>query len=325
MVKTLRITSIIAAALATFLIVFPAVFGVGSNKEIEKFLKSPGAVESSKKAAGAKTSKDSDSQTSPLVTSAEAFALYLNPPKPKEETKPGPTSPEPSIKPRPMGAVSPKFKLIGTSFYASHPELSLALIDEPATGLRWVRQSSEVGHLVIEQVKDGLVVARDGTSTLEIPVVERPPMINLLKGASSDAADSKSASENVLPEVTTGMLPQLDAEQSKALDELVDQLRALQSSTEPNSPDSNDSEAKMEALNKVVSELKSSRISDAEAEKLGNLGKELKGHRRPRSSRNIKNNTLKSDPNQAKGGKIEASTPDEQQASLPEPNSPTEE
>ncbi len=45
MIKTLRITSIIAAIVATVLLVLPAVYGVRSDPKIEEFLKSPGAVD----------------------------------------------------------------------------------------------------------------------------------------------------------------------------------------------------------------------------------------------------------------------------------------
>jgi hypothetical protein len=321
MVKTLRITSIIAAVLATFLIVFPAVFGVGRDKQVEEFLKSDGAVERFKKAAGAKTGKDSGSQTSPLVSQAEAFALYLNPPKPVHESQPVPAA-VPSIIPRPMGPVSPKFKLIGTSYYVTHPELSLALIDEAGTGLRWVRQSGEVGHLVIEQIKDGLVVLRDGETTSEMAVSDRPVTISLLKGASTEGAVSTAAlpdsgQPTSLPEVTIGSLPQLDPERSKALDELVDQLKALQSSMEPGQGGSEDRDAKTAAIDKVISEFKTSRVTNEEAKKLDDLGKSLKGTqrstrrgtRRPRL-RNDANSKTGQEPNQPEGDKLDASPPE---------------
>jgi hypothetical protein len=60
--------------------------------------------------------------------------------------------------------------------------LSLALIDEPGKGLHWVRQSSKVGHLLIEQIKDGLIVVKDGKGTFELEA-EQKPEISLLEGA----------------------------------------------------------------------------------------------------------------------------------------------
>jgi hypothetical protein len=189
MIKTLRITSVVAVVLAVFFFVFPAVFSVRSDEQVEQFLSFPGVIEKFSKAKG-DSDKRSESQISPLVKEAQAFALYLNPPpKPKKETRP---IPKKTTTPRPQAPVSPKFKLIGVSYYASHPELSLALIDEPGRGTRWVRQSSKVSHLIIEQVKDGLVVVRDGKRTFELGPERREEKSLVIKGSSSGRTGSKS-------------------------------------------------------------------------------------------------------------------------------------
>ncbi len=188
MIKTLRITSVMAAILAAVFFVFPAVFGVRSDEQVEGFLDSAGAIEEFKSDRGEKSAK-SERQISPLVEQAKDFALYLNPPpapKPKRTAKPR----KPSVSPKPR-TVSPKFTLVGTSYYASHPELSLALIDEPGKDLRWVSQSSKVGHLVIEEVKDGVVVVRDGQRTFEL-VAKRPEKRSLVKSPPSGETGSKS-------------------------------------------------------------------------------------------------------------------------------------
>src|SRR4030066_11509 len=161
MIKTLRITSIIAVLLAIVFFVVPAVFGFRGDKQIEQFLNSAGAIEGFSQAKGEKGG-DSQREISPLVKQAEAFALYLNPPP---KPSPAPSGSVARSEPRPMGPVAAKFKLIGTSRHVLQPELSLALIDEPGKGLCWVRQSSKVGYLIIEQIRDGLVVVRDGQST----------------------------------------------------------------------------------------------------------------------------------------------------------------
>ena len=191
MIKTLRITSVVAVVLAVFFFVFPAVFSVRSDEQVEQFLSFPGVIEKFNKAKG-DSDKRSESQISPLVKEAQAFALYLNPPpKPKKETRPIPKKTTPP-KPRPQAPVSPKFKLVGVSYYASHPELSLALIDEPGRGTRWVRQSSKVSHLIIEQVKDGLVVVRDGKRTFELKPKTQEEKSLVIKGSSSGRTGSKS-------------------------------------------------------------------------------------------------------------------------------------
>jgi len=304
MIKTLRITSIIAAVLAVIFFVLPVVFGVRSDEQTEQFLNSVSAIEEFKKAKGKQNTK-SESQISPLVKQAEAFALYLNPPKP---TKPPATAREtvrPMITPRPTGSVSPKFDLIGTSYYALHPELSLALIDEPGKGLRWVRQSSEVGHLIIEQVKDGSVAVRDGKRTFNL-VAERPKKRNLLKEPLSGTTGSKSilptsaqadsrikrsrppqaiakkraatAAGKAGARPIRSKLPQMSREEQEALAEKIfAELEAMQAAIEANQPYSEPNGQEIAApRTNFISRLEAMRISAEEAKRLDHLGKKLK-------------------------------------------------
>jgi len=217
MIKTLRITSIIAVVLAAVFFVFPVVFGVRSDEQTEQFLNSAGVIEKFNKTKGQKSPK-SESQVSPLVKQAEAFALYLNPPKPKTVPVTRKTD-KPMVTPRPTGPVSAKFKLIGTSYYASHPDLSLALIDEPGKGLRWVRQSSKVGHLIIEKVKDGSVAVRDGKRVFVL-IAKRPPKKSLLKKRTPPSATSSkptlSAPEKADARITSSKPPQPSTEEKAA-------------------------------------------------------------------------------------------------------------
>jgi hypothetical protein len=187
MIRTLRITSIIAAILATVLLVLPAVYGVRSDPQIEEFLQTPGAVDKFAAARGQSAAAGRDeSQVSPLVKQAADFARYLNPPPPPPPTPPPEVAadvPEPA----PSAPVSVKFDLVGTSYYASHPELSLALIDEPGKGLHWVRQASSIAHLTIEKVSDGSITVRDGQMTSEMTVKVDERWRGLVKGAASEA------------------------------------------------------------------------------------------------------------------------------------------
>ena len=157
--------------------VFPVVFGGSSDEQLEQSLDSPGVIEKFNKTVGNKA-KTGQNEISPLVQQAGAFALYLNPPPAK--TPRAATGRTTDITRGP--AVTPKFKLLGTSYYKGQPELSLALIDEPGKGLHWVRQSSKLGHLLIEQVKDGTVVFKDGKGTFELQA-EQKPELSLLEGA----------------------------------------------------------------------------------------------------------------------------------------------
>ncbi len=318
MIKTLRITSIIAAALAVVFFVFPAIFGVRSDEQLEQFLNSAGVIEKFSKAKGKESTK-SESQISPLVKQAEAFALYLNPPKPKK-APPTRRTDMPSIIPRPPAPVSPKFKLIGTSHYASHPELSLALIDEVGKGLRWVRQSSKLGHLIIEQVKDGLVVVRDGRRTFEL-VAERPEKRSLLKKKKQEPLSRATGSKPILSasgkaggRITGSRTPQRNAEETAALqkeqaklaEKIFAELETMQADAES---DKTNSEHAEENTVKTKKDLESTRISAEEAKRLDHLGKKLKDVQQDPNQ--VKNDRTESDANLSEPNLSEANSPEE--------------
>jgi hypothetical protein len=173
MINTLKITTIAAAALAAVFLLLSVAFGLRTDPEIEKFLKLPGALELYK-ADSANEAKKAN-QISPLMKQADAYAKRIQPPQPVRPYRPPDKPP-----PRPT-RVTPKFSLIGTSVYVFNPTLSLALIDEPGKGLSWIRQSDNVGHLVIDQINDGNILVRDGERT-ETLYVKHPEKQSLLKG-----------------------------------------------------------------------------------------------------------------------------------------------
>ena len=297
MVKTLRITGIIAAILAVVLFTFPAVFGLSNDKDIKEFLNSPGVLEKFTKPEADKA--DSQSQDSPLVKQAEAFAMYLNPPPPPQPQAPT-ASDKPAEPPRPP-EVSVKFELIGTSFYSLRPQLSLALIDEPGKGLRWVRQSSKIGHLVIEQIKDGLIVIRDGDKTEEI-VANRPQKPSLVKASDG----SKPTLAETVAAVTASGTAQMSPEEEAAWAQKVfAELAASASSELESDPNSSRYNAEEKAtLEEILASVKSARIGPEEANELDGLGKKLQAgfSENARPSRGIEG---KDDPNRPAGRKIE--------------------
>lgn len=184
MIKTLRITGVVVAILAGVLIKFlvlPMVSNVAGDPRVEKVLDSPGVIEHFKETKGAHA-KSTGNQTSLLVLQATAYARYLDPP-----AKAGPRvvkgSPRQTKGPT-IGPTTPKFKVYATTYFAGNPELSQALIDEPGRGRHWVRQSSMVGHLLIEQVKDGVVIVKSSKETFELEI-EKASTTGLSKGKSS--------------------------------------------------------------------------------------------------------------------------------------------
>jgi len=271
MIKIFRIKTIIVAVLAVvFVVASPVVLGSQNDKNIEEFLKSPGIVEEFKKAGGEKVRR-TDGQISPLVKQAKSFALYLDPPpKPKAKAKPTKKY-KPKATPKPAGPVTTKFKLIGTSFYASRPELSFALIDEPGKGFRWLRQSSSVGHLVVEEIKDGIVVIRDGQRTYDL-IAERKPRKSLVRGKGAAPVEGSKPS---VPETE----PTVNKEE--VLENIMERIESVVA------PDSTDSQPAAEAsdssMQELLSAIEAMRAQSEESEKLNDLGQKLKSIQKNRT------------------------------------------
>jgi hypothetical protein len=308
MIKTLRITTIIAAFLAVGLLAFPVVYGYRGDEEIEKFLKSPGAIEKFKKAKGAKVK--TGSQVSPLVRQAVAFGEYIDPTPIlrtiKRAERPPVASEKPSI-PVPLGDVTIKFDLIGTSYYASRPELSLAYINEPGKGLHWVRQGSRVAHLLIEEVKDGSIIVKDREKTVTLAAV-RAPKKSLIKGETTStstttlpgasasitssvpvAAGAGQSAVSVVektataPPVDRRRLPQAGNSEQDAdasLADFINELKAKQAGAGTGEGGSGYSEAEKAELKEAIATFESMRITIEEGNRLDRLGKELKQDRR---------------------------------------------
>jgi hypothetical protein len=300
MIKTLRITSILAVALAVVLVVFSVVFGVRSDTDIVKLLDEPNIIEKFNKSSGNKTTRGS-SDISPLVQQAGSFALYLNPPKPIASR---PTISRTGAVTRPPSA-TPKFKVLATSYCKNRPEQSIALIDEPGKGLNWVRQSGTVGHLFVEEIKDGIVVVKDGNGTFEL-IAEQKPHVSLLEGApsvGSKAEDIPSSSEtktNVEPSTPAPVkspaysgktisratklprAPQLRKtnEEESAMTELAERLAQLQRTFKSDKAGSGyTAQEKAAMMNTLIEDFKSrrsSKLSDEDTKRIDILGKELK-------------------------------------------------
>ena len=161
MIKTLRITIIVTAIVAGLFFILSAMFGLRRDKDKEAFLANPSITATIKKGT---VKRDTSEQDVPLIKQAQGFALRINPPAPPkveahvEATKPVET---------------PKFRLLGTSYYPDDPSRSMALIDEPGKGMHWVVPSDKVGHLVIIQITDGKIGYTDGQKNMEM-LIEKP-------------------------------------------------------------------------------------------------------------------------------------------------------
>jgi len=309
MIKTLRITSVIAAILAAGLIALPTVFGIGNDEDIELFLNSPSIIDKYRQAGGEKP--EPNVETSPLVAQAKEFADYLNPPppvpsrpsvavgtKPPIGVKPPPPPPDPSF--------SPKFTVVATSYYESQPDMSLVLIDEPGKGRHWIRQGAEVMHLTIEQVKEGVILVKGGESTYEL-AVPKVREVNLLDDGSpsadaatttvpapiaashtpetapSAAVDARTAGPR--GRITGDQAPadQITEEERELAEKIFAELEALATKGGPGagrpSPQGKVS-SRPGAPRAPIPAPEATRIDEQEAEKLANLGKELKADKK---------------------------------------------
>jgi len=212
MIRTLKITSILIAISAVGFVVFLVVFGLRGDRQIEEFLKAPSAIEKFRKLA--KTTDQEQDQTSPLVKHAKAFALRINPPKP---VKPKSVKPSPKRRvakgkppaPKPKAPVRAKFKLVATCRYEEQPQRSLALLDMPPKGVKWYRQGDKVGHLTIEQVKDGSILCSDGQE-LFVPPIKKTK--TLLKSELVDSRGAQPATITPLEQVKPLVTPPEEVE-----------------------------------------------------------------------------------------------------------------
>jgi hypothetical protein len=197
----LRITTIIAVIAAVVLLILPVVYGVRKDPKIEDILKAKNAVDKFMATRGQNPARD-DEKTSPLVKEAMKYSNTINPPPPPPSEAPSaPVAQET----RPI-VVTPKFDLIGTSYYPQRPESSYALINEPGKGYNWVKQGSNVEHLVISDIKDGSITVKDGQKTSEMKVPVQESWRNLLKKPS--ASDAQPAINPVLAAQPVQSVPQ---------------------------------------------------------------------------------------------------------------------
>lgn len=176
MVRALQTFSVLAVIFAGVVFVFLVVQQLRDVPEFGGNLGLP--ILEKFRQAGSFSDKSIQKALSPLVKQAEAFALYLNPPQPpKPREAPAPRS---SLKQtvsavRPV-KLTPKFTLIGTSYYRSRPEESMALVSEPGSEPHWVKQGASLGHFVVEKVERGTIVYRDGDRLLEMALDTKVPI-----------------------------------------------------------------------------------------------------------------------------------------------------
>jgi hypothetical protein len=281
MINILRIISLIAAILAVVFLVFPIVYGTHNDEHVKEFLETPEMREKFESAADSRLDKNKD-RTSPLVQQAQAFASYLNP-KPTERA----TTRSIGSKVTHSLPVTPKFTLHCTSYCPDDPNMSLALIDEPGKGRYWVKPSSKVGHFLVEQIQDGLIVVNNGQESYERKIEESSVKDSptpsrktspQTRFKSTTPVSGRSSARYTQPSTTLTKTQEKDDDtdrEARAI-ALIEKLRTLQKSTVSDKNEGVDDKEKAARIEKLISQYQSTRISPEEAKKLGNLGKTLK-------------------------------------------------
>ncbi|MHC5142924.1 MAG: hypothetical protein ACYSOY_04930, partial [Planctomycetota bacterium] len=187
MLKTLRVTSLVAVILAAIGVIAIAVLGLKGDPQVKDFLAKPGIVDELRKKAGQEGVQEEKS--SPLVAMAKLIALRFDPPPPPKPVvkgvKPQPPSETARAKPtipQPKVQTSAKFDLLATVVYETAPEKSLALLKTSANKQKWFRQGEKAGYLELQEIRDGSVVfSQRGREPEEIFVPAKPQTKSLLK------------------------------------------------------------------------------------------------------------------------------------------------
>jgi hypothetical protein len=133
----------------------------------------PSAIETFKQ--NGRLARDGVQERTPLIVEAEAFARHLDPPKSAEKLPASPTmtTSTPVLPPGRPVAPSVSFRLRATSCYPNRPGRSMALVAEIGIGEgaeRWVREGTQVGHFVIQEIRRGSITYRDGDQVREMAV-----------------------------------------------------------------------------------------------------------------------------------------------------------
>ncbi len=312
MIKTLRITGVAAVVFAG--LVLASVLGPvslihlddQSDQRVGKVLESKGAVERFHDLHGDKTDTGQDT-TPPLVRQAEFFKDIIDP----KVVEPTPTTPvaagvKPARTVKPP-VISAKFTLLGTSYSPSNPNASFAYVRSMQDNTcRWLGCGEEFNYLTIKEVRESSIICSDGSQDSEVLMEVVPDRVSMLETGDLTASDAAPetpgpvavkmptgapANPSRLPKRPAfrqppGAPPKMEGNEHEALRDLATELKRLQTLPGGDTGDARKAEQEA-AIEKLISEFKSSRVSPQETQKLEDLGDEVSdANGRPRDERN---------------------------------------
>ena len=189
--------------------------GYRPDNEIASLLESPCIVEQWLKQTPGTLPKHSSIRELPLIKQAGLFARFLNPPlnkkiahsktatKVKSKTSASYSDQAPPLRPVQSSA---RFTLLATSCYPANPSISLALIEEPGRGQRWIKPGAHLGYLTVDKIAKGSIMYFDGdvqhTMLIEEPGKSHPdqsPAHPVMPGAGEIFAKSISDFQRTEP------------------------------------------------------------------------------------------------------------------------------
>jgi hypothetical protein len=271
--------------------------GDKNDQRMSKVLASPGAVERFHDEHGDQNTAGQDT-TPPLVRQAERFKDIIDP-KVQPEVAKAPRAEHPvrsTSATKAPPAASAKFTLIGTSCSFSNPDSSFAYVRFPDNTYRWIQSGSEIGHLIVKEVREDSIVCWDGQRDTEVAMEVVPDRVSMLLDTEESAVSSaetpaaqpvevkvtetpvnrpRFTTRPIAPPAMHSGASKLADNEREAMDDIVNRLKRLQ-----NVPGGGDaslaSEAdRLAAANKLISELRSSRVSPQETRNLENMGDQI--------------------------------------------------
>lgn len=193
MTKIVWAVTLLVIFCALVLLVLTATRGARADPQIAEVLARPSAL--SRWVEMRTSEPDCSGPTEPLLVQAGLLASYLTPPTPERP----PAEPLPPARsPAPVRRATPiqYFQLFATSYYPSQPDKSMALVGEAQSqrrDARWVRAGSPLGHLVVQEVRRGVILCRDGERLVEMRVPQQAVATPLVRGHGAGLAQADAA------------------------------------------------------------------------------------------------------------------------------------
>ena len=205
MLNAFKISSYVILVVSVVLAAHLSISSFSSDSSIKNLLDSPGAYERCKEKTTISHSNTTAGQN-PLVKQAKEFANRINPPEEVQTDKKVSRETPHNKKPAKKTNLYKKFKLLGTVVNSSNPQMSMAFIDLPGTGKKWVFQGETVNRTVIENIYEDKISIKDGSVTKELALVIPESKVKQLLKVSGASESIEGNKEKLTPEKIVNMV-----------------------------------------------------------------------------------------------------------------------